>query len=107
MPEGYDARIVVGPFARVEEADDGACHLLGYSRSDLIGLHGTEIVPSEQHFGVAVSFDRMRTGDATRRRGMLLRKDGTRVAVDIHAVPLPNGHIEFRINAVADESFGT
>jgi PAS domain S-box-containing protein len=77
--------------------------LLGYSRLELLGLHGTEIVPPEQHSAVAVSFDLMRTGDATRRRGTLLRKDGTLVAVDIHAVPLVRERLEFRIRIIDNE----
>jgi PAS domain S-box-containing protein len=100
MREGYDATIVVGPFARVEEADEGACRLLGYSRSELIGLHGSEIVPTEQHPTVGVSFDLIRTGDLTSSRGALLRKNGSKVAVEISAVLLPNSRIEFRINVV-------
>ena len=94
-----DAIVVVGPRGIIEDVDDGACHLLGYSRADLVGLHGSELVPRDAQVATATSIDRMRRGDFTLREGRLVRKDGDEIAVEVSAQPLPEGRIALRLRA--------
>ena len=76
---------VIGRMGRIEDVDDRACALLGYSLSELRALHGSQLIPPQDRAAVAVSMDRMRRGEIKRRRGRLLRKDGTAIAVEVTA----------------------
>ena len=80
-----DGRFVIGPGSVILDVDEAGCALLGYSRDELIGVHGSEIVPREAHPATAASVDRMRRGEIVRREARLLRKDGTVLFVDVRA----------------------
>lgn len=97
------ATFVIGPLGRIEDADDGACHLLGYSRAELCTLHGSQLIPPAERAGVAVSLDRMRHGEIERREGRLLRKDGATVRVEVRATPLEGGRLRLAIVALSGE----
>ncbi len=64
------ATIVIGRFGRIEKVDDTACSLLGYSRAELLQLHGTDRVLPEEWPVVAVSIDRMRQGTGRAASGV-------------------------------------
>ncbi len=74
---------LIGRMGRIEDVDDRACALVGYSLSELRALHGSQLIPPQDRASVAVSLDRMRRGELKRRRGWLLRKDGTRIPVEV------------------------
>jgi PAS domain S-box-containing protein len=76
---------VIGHMGRIEDVDDRACTLLGYSLAELRALHGSQLIPPPDRAAVAVSLDRMRRGEVNRRRGRLLRKDGTAIPVEVTA----------------------
>jgi|SRR5579862_662552 len=76
---------VIGRMGRIEDVDDRACTLLGYSLSELRALHGSQLIPPQDRAAVAVSLDRMRRGEVKRRRGWLLRKDGSTIPVEVTA----------------------
>jgi PAS domain S-box-containing protein len=94
-----DATVVVGPRGIIEDVDDGACRLLGYSRGELVGLHGAELVPRDAQAATATSIDRMRRGELATREGRLLRKDRREIAVAVSARPLPEGRIALGLRA--------
>jgi len=98
MPSGHGT-VVVSRLSRIEEVDDGACELLGYSRAELLALHGADLVPAAERPAVAVSLDGMRRGTVSERPGRLLRKDGTIVAVTVHARPLEGGRLALHLRA--------
>jgi len=98
------ARFVIGRRGRIEDADDAACGLLQYSRSELLALHGSELVPPEDRPAVAVSLEQMRQGEADTKEGRLLRKDGVPVAVLVRASRLPEERLELVIRELRDES---
>ena len=87
------ACIWVGPRDMIEEADPVACELLGYTRADLVGIHGSELVPLEDHASTAASLDRMRLGEVVRRNGHVLHSDGTVLAVEVTARILPDARL--------------
>jgi PAS domain S-box-containing protein len=91
--ESTSARIWVGPRDVIEEADTVACELLGYTRADLVGIHGSELVPLEDHASTAASLDRMRLGEVIRRNGHVLHSDGTVLAVEVTARVLPDARL--------------
>jgi PAS domain S-box-containing protein len=82
---GMTATFIIGTTGRIRDANDAACRLLGYSRSELQALHGSQLVPPAERGVVAVSLDRMWRGEVERRSGWLLRKDRTAIFVDVTA----------------------
>jgi len=76
---------VIGRMNRIEDVDDRACALVGYSLGELRALHGSQLIPPQDRAAVAVSLDRMRRGEEERRHGHLLRKDGTTIPVEVTA----------------------
>lgn len=91
---------IIGPRGIIEDVDDAGCTLLGYARSELVGLHGSEVVPPEARPATAASIDRMRRAEIARREGRLRRKDGTLLRVDVHAQPLPDGRLSLRVRPI-------
>jgi len=87
------ARIWIGPRGVIDDADLAACALLGYTHSELIGMHGSELVPLEEHAATAASLDRMRFGEVTQRMGHLIHSDGTVLSVEVTACILPEARL--------------
>ncbi len=90
---GADALFVIGPLGVIEDVDAAACALLGYLRNEIVGLHGSELVPLEEHSRTAASLDRMRRGELDRQRGYLCRKDGSILSVQVRARVLSDGRL--------------
>lgn len=84
-----EARFVIDRLGRIDDVNDEACTLLGYSRAELFRLYGSELVPAEDRVRVGLSLEQMRRGEADRRHGRLLRKDGSVVPVEVSVEPLP------------------
>jgi PAS domain S-box-containing protein len=87
-PEGV---VVVGPSGLIEDVDDVVCDLLGYTREEIVGLHGADLVPETARPKTAVSVDRMRRGEVTARVGTMRCKDGSVVAVDVERRAMAGG----------------
>ena len=85
---------------RIEDADDSACRLLGYSHDEMRELHGSQLVPPGERPAVAVSLDRMRRGEIDQRRGRLVRKDGTVLEVDVSAEWLSDDRLALVVRPV-------
>ena len=93
-----DATFLIGPLDSIEDVDGAACKLLGYSRAELVAMHGTELVPPERHGATAVSLDRMRRGELTFRIGVLKRKDGVTLSVAVRGQPLGQGRLRLTVS---------
>jgi len=92
---------VVGPLGTIEGVDDGACRLLGYSEAELVGLHGSELIPPEARAMTAVTLDRMRHDELAVNSGRMVRRDGSIVPVEVSARQLGNGRLELCVRALA------
>ena len=93
-----DAVIVVNRLGTVEEVNDGACALLGYSKRELIGLHGSDLIPLDAQPSTAVAIDRIRHGEiSTERQGRIRCKDGAVLDVEVHVHRCPDERMAFRI----------
>jgi PAS domain S-box-containing protein len=93
-----EGTVIVNRLGTVEDADDGACALLGYSKRELVGLHGSELIPPAAQPATAVSIDRMRLGEISlQQQGRVRRKDGLVLSVDVSAQMLPNDRLAFRL----------
>ena len=93
-------RFIVGQMGRIEDADEPACRLLGYSRPELRAMHGSQLVPPDERPAVAASLDWMRRGEIDQRFGRLLRKDGTVIAVEVSAQYLADDQLALLVRPV-------
>jgi PAS domain S-box-containing protein len=91
--EDSDATFVVDAHGRIEDVDDSACVLLGYSRDQLRGLHGSHLVPPAARPATAASLDRMRRGEIDFRQGTLRRRNGAVLRVEVRARALKEGRL--------------
>jgi len=86
-----EGTLIIGPLGTIEDADDTVCALLGYSKDVLLSLHGSDLIPPEHRPAVAVALDRMRQDDvALVAPGLVMRKDGSVLSVEVTARRLPN-----------------
>jgi PAS domain S-box-containing protein len=92
-----EATFVVGRRGTIEGVDDAVCDLLGYRPDELVGLHGSLLVPPERHVRTALSLDRMRHGDLAFREGVLQHKEGTLIPVEVWAEPRPEGKLRLTV----------
>jgi len=98
---GADGTFVVGPHGIIEDVDAGGCRLFGYSRDELVGIHGSELIPPAARPATAVSLDRMRRGELAVRHGSVLRSDGTVIECEVSARQLPEGRIALSLRRLA------
>ena len=91
---------VIGPLGTIEGVDDGACRLLGYSEAELVGLHGSELIPPEARSSTAVTLDRMRRDELAVNSGRMIRRDGSTFPVEVSARPLGQGRLELCVRAL-------
>jgi PAS domain S-box-containing protein len=83
----FDARGIV------EDVSEPACTLLGYSRTELVGLHGSELIPREAQPATAATVDRMRRGEVVACAGRIRRKDGGMIGVSVTSRLLEKGRL--------------
>jgi PAS domain S-box-containing protein len=91
---------VVGPLGTIEGADGGACRLLGYAEGQLVGLHGSELIPPDARASTAVTLDRMRRDELAVKGGRMIRHDGSIVSVEVSARRLGDGRLELCVRAL-------
>lgn len=96
------ARIWIGARDVIDDADLVACALLGYTHTDLVGMHGSELVPLEEHAATAASLDRMRIGEVTQRTGHVVHRDGTVLGVEVTACILPDTRLLLKLRKTTD-----
>ncbi len=84
MAEGIFVLNADGYFTFVNPA---SATLLGYGIEELTGIHWTEIVPHDQQYLILEADERRLQGISDRYEIQLLRKDGTRVPVQVTGSP--------------------
>jgi len=88
-----EGTFIVGARNVIEDVDEVACSLVGYSKRELVGMHGSELVLEEERPSTAASVDRMRHGDLVFRSARVRCKDGSTIDVVVRAQPLPEGRL--------------
>lgn len=97
--------LVIGPFSTIEDVDEAGCALLGYSKDELVGLHGSELIPREHRPSVAVALDRIRRSDlALPTPGFIMRKDGSVLSIELTARKLPYNRLAFGLRPTSAAS---
>jgi PAS domain S-box-containing protein len=97
-----EGMVVVGPSGLIEDVDDVVCELLGYTRAEVVGLHGADLIPESARPKTAVSIDRMRRGEVTARVGTMRCKDGSVIGVDVERRATADGRLVLAIRRRAD-----
>ena len=91
--QASDPILIVANDGSVLDANEQACHLLGYQRDELLALKVTDMLvtnPSQ----LAATRTMLLTGSAIRLQRQARRKDGTLVPVEIVARTLDDGRIQ-------------
>ena len=98
-----DAFFLADLNARFTDVNQAACRLLGYDRDELIGRTIVDIIPSEDVPRLAATRDYLRSpGTAEMGEWTLLRRDGTRVPVEVSANILPDGRWQAFVRDISE-----
>ncbi|MDQ1817384.1 EAL domain-containing protein [Massilia sp. CCM 9210] len=78
---------------RFSEVNETACHLLGYSRADLLSMGPAELIKTSRA-ALECQYDALIVDGADRdqREMMMTRKDGLSVQVEVHSQALRSGN---------------
>jgi PAS domain S-box-containing protein len=76
---------------RYTEVNDAGCKMLGYRREDLVGKTIMDLLPAADLPRLNASKDALLRGDPQVDEWTLLRRDGTRLPVEVSAKILPDG----------------
>ena len=84
------------------DANASACRMLGYTRSELVGLHASDIViPSEvPHIGDALNS--IQTHNDYHREWQFRRKNGTVFSAEVIATQMPDGNLMGMVRDVSE-----
>ncbi|MHB0998605.1 MAG: PAS domain S-box protein [Armatimonadota bacterium] len=96
-----DAFILFEPNGCIIDTNTRAAALYGYTRNELIGLSGKDIVEPE-HYEVFEKFKNTRIGEWFDKESVDIRKDGTKFDVEIHGTRLRYGGKERLLAIVFD-----
>jgi PAS domain S-box-containing protein len=85
------------------DANESICRMLGYTRSELIGLHASNIVTQTEvpHIGSALTMIKDRSD--YQREWQFRRKDGSVFSADVIATKMPDGNLLGMIRDVTEQ----
>jgi len=75
------------------DANPGICNMLGYSREELIGLQGSNIVVQAELEHIQPALDAIQSKADYQREWQLRRKDGSIFSAEVIATTMPDGNI--------------
>jgi two-component system sensor kinase FixL len=97
-----DGILIASPESIYIDANPSICRLLGYTRTELIGLHASDIVVQSevQHIGPAL--DLINSGSDYNREWQFRRKDGSVFAAEVIATKMPDGNLMGMVRDVSE-----
>ncbi|MBK6850202.1 MAG: PAS domain S-box protein [Burkholderiales bacterium] len=97
-----DGIVIADPAGVYVDANTSLCHMLGYSRDDLIGLRASDIVaePDLVHIGPALR--RIKADSDYHREWRFRRKDSSVFAAEVRATKMPDGNLIAMIHDVTE-----
>ena len=99
-----DAVVVFDEEGRFLEVNERFCRLLGYGREELLRMNVLDLLPEEELARQPVSYEDLRAGKTVRRERRLLRKDGTRVRVEIVGSMVAEGRMQSVLRELPQEA---
>jgi diguanylate cyclase (GGDEF)-like protein/PAS domain S-box-containing protein len=91
VEQASDGIFVADLDGRYIEVNDAGCHMLGYSRDEILGKTIVDLLPPEDVDRLWQSKEQMLKGGAHVAEWTLRRKDGTYLPVEVSAKVLPDG----------------
>jgi PAS domain S-box-containing protein len=88
-----DGIVIADPNSYYLDANASACRMLGYSRSELMGLHATAIVIQTEIPHIETALGVIKARSAYHREWQLRRKDGSVFPADVMATMMPDGNL--------------
>ncbi|HEX7847500.1 MAG TPA: PAS domain S-box protein [Chitinophagaceae bacterium] len=93
VEEASDAIFINDGQGKFFEANKRACEIFGYTEHELRNMNVADLMPPEELAAKPIMFKELLSGERTSLERKMLRKDGTRVPVDITARMLSDGRI--------------
>jgi len=88
-----DGILIADSHSRYLDANPSVCRMLGYTREELVGLHGSDIVAETEIPHILPAVAEIKATADYHREWTLRRKDGSTFAADVIATTLPDGNI--------------
>lgn len=100
--QASDAIIVADQSGRLLEANPKACEMLGYTRTELLGLHSMDLMSVADVGQLPLHFEELRAGKTLLMERPVRRKDGTFIVGDVSAKMLEDGRLHASIRDVTE-----
>jgi PAS domain S-box-containing protein len=97
-----DGIVIADPNSYYLDANPGICRMLGYTRDELIGLNGSDIVAPDEVPRIAQALDEIKTKPDYHREWQLRRKDGSIFAAEVIANAMPDGNLLAMIRDITE-----
>jgi PAS domain S-box-containing protein len=88
-----DGIVIADPESYYIDANASACRMLGYTRSELIGLHATDIVIEAEVAHIETALGVIKARSAYHREWQFRRKDSSVFLADVMATMMPDGNL--------------
>jgi PAS domain S-box-containing protein len=89
-PDGIIIKNGNGPYI---DANLRICQMLGYTREELIGLNGPDIVAQSEIENITPALEEIKGGSDYRREWQMRRKDGSVFPSEVRATLMPDGNL--------------
>lgn len=90
VPDGI---FIANPESYHLDANPMMCEMLGYARTELIGLHVTDIVMQKENENNRSESDQFKSEDNYPRVWQFQRKDGSFLHAEVKVIPMPDGNL--------------
>lgn len=97
-----DAILIIDRRGLYIDANPAACKLTGYTREELTTMSVAALTPQEERPKAEAKFQKLLTTGVTRSEQVVARKDGRRVAVDVHSIDLGDGTFQASLRDIAE-----
>lgn len=79
---------------RITDVNPELCEMIGYEREEALGRAVTDFIDPDDLAATPLRWDQLKDGKAVLGERVLLRKDGTRVCIELSARMLSDGHVQ-------------
>jgi PAS domain S-box-containing protein len=88
-----DGILIADPHSYYLDANPGICRMLGYTRDELVGLHGSDIVAPGEIRNIDPALEAIKSTSGYQREWTFRRKDGSTFDAEVIATTLPDGNL--------------
>lgn len=84
------------------DVNRSGCRMLGYARDQLLHMNMSALVPPEEQAVIPLKIDELKRGKTILSERTLIRRDGSRMPVEINASMLPDGRFLGMVRDIAE-----